>query len=263
MKVEFMKYHGCGNDFLLINFTDEIDYSDLAKKICNRNLGVGADGIIVFQAPSTMLFYNADGSAGSMCGNGLRCLARYLHDIKKVDNDCFIVNTPAGPKPVMILGELIEINLGKPDFSGKVMKIKDEPDNYIGQKICGIEVSAVFTGAAHLVVYVDDIETVETKTGMALSNHSLFTDRINVNFVKMINRETFAVRTFERGVGWTAACGTGAAAVYAISYLKGLCAEAISVRFRYGTVKVHYNNQHQLLLTGPAEKIAKGYFYYK
>lgn len=263
MKIEYRKYHGCGNDFLLVATVDNIDYALLAPKICHRRLGVGADGLIVYKKdPPTMYFYNSDGSAGTMCGNGLRCLARFFFDAGIIKSDNFAVRTPAGIKEAVILDRDIAINLGKAVFAGAEFKSNAVTNDFIDRELSGFVVSAVFTGACHLVAYVNDLTAPSTSQATRLSNHPLFPDRINVNFARVIDGENIEVRTYERGVGWTAACGTGAAAVYAISLLKGLCRETITVRFKYGIVKITADAAGNILLIGPATKIASGFFYY-
>ena len=261
MEIKFSKYHGLGNDFIIIDAREDVDYPDLAREICDRHFGVGADGLIVYQLPQEMLFYNADGSVGTMCGNGLRCLSRYLRDEKNF-GDSFTVETAAGSKLVRFIGELIETDLGVPDLSGKRMGIAGDPADFIDRELEGFTVSAVFTGAAHLVVFCDDPFMISTEVAARLSNHPVFTDRINLNFVKAIDRATCLVRTYERGVGWTEACGTGAAAVYVETRRQTRCDEQLTVRFRAGAVRVRYEGG-RIVLTGPAERIANGVFYRK
>ena len=261
MEIRFSKYHGLGNDFLIVDARDGADYQDLAKKICDRRFGVGADGLIVYRPPREMLFFNADGSKGTMCGNGLRCLARYLHEEKRFGRD-LIIDTPDGPKGARVGKDLIETDLGVPDFSGKRAGVVGAPEVFIDRELEGFKVSAVYTGAAHLIVPVPDPRRVATEKAAALSNHALFPDRVNVNFTTLIDRSTAFARVFERGVGWTEACGTGAAAVYAVFRRKGLIDDTLSVRFNAGAVAVTAAGE-RILLSGPAEKIAEGIYWIK
>lgn len=260
MGINFMKYHGCGNDFIIIAANENISYSNLAKSICHRQIGVGSDGLIIFEEPNKMIFYNADGSEGTMCGNGLRCLAQYMIDNKKIDKDNFIINTKAGLKEIKIINEEIQTNLGQPNYSGKIMKIAEEPGSFIDQEINGFFATAIYTGTAHLVIEVLDVLKINDDEAFQLCNYPLFLERINVNFFEKINDNEFYIRTFERGVGWTEACGTGAAAVYAYLLLKERCKDLVKIHLKYGILKVKVDDNGNIIVIGPARKIAEGKF---
>lgn len=259
MKIQFTKYHGCGNDFIIIDETEGLDYSLFAIAACNRKLGFGADGLIIYKQPAEMLFYNADGTAGTMCGNGLRCLAAYINE--KTNRTDFIVRTPSGPKRVRIVGSDIEINLGKANFSGTVLKIKGEPERFIDEEVEGFIASAVYTGTAHLVIY-ENGDNIDDDTARALCHSKFFPDRINVNFARKTGKNEFYVRTYERGVGWTSACGTGAAAVYAALRLKSPIEGSVRVYFEYGSVTLSSDKYDNIILSGPASLVGYGCFIY-
>jgi len=260
MKIQFTKYHGCGNDFIIINEIPGLDYSLLALAVCNRKLGIGADGLIIYKEPLEMVFYNADGSAGTMCGNGLRCLAVYIHE--KTHLNAFTIKTPAGLKQVNITGAEIAVNLGRADFSGAVLGIKGAPEYFIDENVEGFSASAVYTGTAHLVIRADGKNINEAAAG-ALCHNQLFPEKINVNFVKIIKENEFYVRTYERGVGWTSACGTGAAAAYALFRLKNLVTGLVKAHFEYGNVTLTCDEYDNIILSGPAHLTCYGYFFYQ
>jgi len=260
--MKFHKYHGLGNDFIIVE-EQPLDYSELAKKICDRHLGIGADGLIIVKKnPLTMLFYNADGSEGTMCGNGLRCFGKYCKDQSVAPGPVLAVNTLAGLKTVEFLdGDLYKTNLGKPIFDPEIMGIHTTDREFLNQPLFGVRISAVFTGAIHAVVFVLNVDSVQVQElGERISNHPIFGDRANVDFVQVVDRDNFLVRTFERGVGWTLACGTGAAASFVIGKAKGYCDDEVSVSFPLGKVFVRSNQNGEILLTGPAEKICSGEF---
>ncbi len=260
--MKFNKYHGLGNDFIIVE-EQTLDYSELAKKVCDRHIGVGADGLIIVKKdPLTMLFYNADGSEGTMCGNGLRCFGKYCKDHKVALGPLLEVQTLAGIKTVEFLkDDLYKTNLGKPVFDSEIMQIHNTESKFLNQPLFGVRVSAVFTGAIHAVVFVLNVDSVQVQElGERISNHPIFGDRANVDFVQVIDRENFLVRTYERGVGWTMACGTGAAASFVIGKNKGYCDEEVTVSFPLGKVLVQSHADGEILLTGPAKKICSGDF---
>ncbi|HOH18686.1 MAG TPA: diaminopimelate epimerase, partial [Bacilli bacterium] len=260
--MKFAKYHGLGNDFIIIE-DGPYDYSQLAVDLCDRHIGVGADGlIIVNREPLVMGFYNMDGSEGTMCGNGLRCFAQYCMDNGIVTADEFIVRTKAGLRKMQYLGNnLWQTSLGKPEFDPKLMDIATKAPQFINEPMLGVRVSAVFTGTTHAVVFVLNINSAEVSDlGERISNHSLFLKQTNVNFVQVLDRMNFSVRTYERGVGWTLACGTGAAAGFVMGHLKDYCDDAVNIHFALGHLHVQQTENGELLLTGPAEKICTGDF---
>lgn len=260
--MKFNKYHGLGNDFIIVE-EQPLDYSELAKKICDRHIGVGADGLIIVKKnPLTMLFYNADGSEGTMCGNGLRCFGKYCQDHKVGSGPLLEVQTLAGPKTVEFLKDnLFKTNLGKPIFDPEIMQIHTTEREFLNQPLFGVRVSAVFTGAIHAVVFVLNADSVQVQElGQRISNHPIFGDRANVDFVQVIDRGNFSVRTYERGVGWTMACGTCAAASFIIGKSKGYCDDEVTVSFPLGKVFIQGNEDGEIFLTGPAEKICSGDF---
>lgn len=262
MKIKFSKYHGLGNDFIIINKLDGLDYSRLAKEICNRNTGIGADGlIVVIIDPFTMLYYNQDGSSGSMCGNGLRCFGKYVVDNKIIKSNSFLINTLAGEYNVEINTEIVKSKFPY-SLDSKIMKIDTNLPKFLNELVLNTKVNAIYTGTDHLVVFIEDVNSINEEYAKALHNHKLFTKKINVNFVKVKNRSELEIKTYERGVGFTLACGTGAVASFIISRLYNYVDSKIEVNYVVGKLVIEEING-EVYASGPAEKVAEGIFYYK
>lgn len=252
--MKFYKYHGCGNDFVLAWEEKCTDYSRIAKKICDRRLGVGADGLIVCSdKPPSMRIFNRDGSEASMCGNGIRCVAKLLIEKGVADvGESFHIMTLDGQKTVRVgdNGD-VEVDMGAPRFDpGGVMREVEIG----GRKTIFY---TVFVGCAHAVVLCDDIfREILFGTGEKISTSELFSQRINVDITRVESRSSVTVRTFERGVGFTAACGTGACAVYAVLRKLRLCDEELEVKYELGTLLV--SGKDKIRLCGEAVRVFCG-----
>jgi diaminopimelate epimerase len=267
MEIFFAKYHGLGNDFVVIDYDEvaTLNFEQLAKTLCNRYTGVGADGLIIVKyRPLEMLFYNSDGSTANMCGNGIRCLAHYLYT-SGADASTFSIKTGAGNIQVEITGEepfLAKVNMGKPDFTpANVPVITDQPA-FIHQSVNvdGKEflLSSVLMGTVHTVVFVEDIDAVDVeKTGDAIGNLPVFPDYSNVNFVQVVDNKTLRVRTNERGVGPTLACGTGCCAAAVIANKSGYTDTEVKVELALGTLDVEITAEG-VYLQGPAVRVYDG-----
>lgn len=272
-KVKFYKYHGCGNDFIIVKEEDifDINCQHLTKKICDRTTGIGADGLLIdLKDKIGMDFYNQDGSHGTMCGNGLRSFCAYLIDTKKVSSNRFQVITPDTKKDIELLNKnphIFKVNLGKPSFDPKKIEVKTNKDIYInepfvydGKTYYG---NAIYTSVKHLVVFVDDINDLYNEgLGSYLSNNEVFIDRINVDFVKVIDEHNFKMKTYERGVGFTKACGTGACASYVIGKLQNKCNDSVNVHMDLGTLNIS-DIDNEIIMIGPAQKICEGIYDYE
>lgn len=262
--MRFCKYHGCGNDFVITDYDKNADYPALARKWCDRKTGIGADGFIaVKQNPLEMVFYNMDGSRAPMCGNGIRCFAAYCVRKGIVTADEFDVSTLAGVMKIKVTDRqnfAARVNMGAPVFDNKAFAAADDKD-FFGRviEVDGRQVTiySLFMGTVHTVVFVDDAGAVDTALADAICNHRLFTQKTNVNFVQVVDGENFIVRTYERGVGWTYACGTGACASFVVGQARGLCKDYVNVRLRYGTLKIEKNNNN-IFMTGPASFVFEG-----
>jgi diaminopimelate epimerase len=267
MELFFAKYHGLGNDFILVEEEEvqTFDAGKLAETLCNRHTGVGADGLIVLkQRPRLeMLFYNSDGSAAPMCGNGIRCLAHYLY-ASGLSVNKYALKTGAGEMLVEVVSEepfLVKINMGKPDFNPANIPVNTHQAEFINQPltVCdeAVTLSSVFMGTVHTVVFVEDMEKVNIeKLGEAICHHPLFPNRTNVDFTQVIDRETLRVRTYERGAGLTLACGSGCCAAAVISAKLGHTDKHVKVELALGALQVEVGES--VYMTGPAARVYDG-----
>jgi len=259
------KYTGLGNDFLITRYKQGVDYSKLAIKYCDRYMGIGADGFMVVKNdPLEMIFYNQDGSLGMMCGNGIRCFVKYCVDEGIVNTNYVEVKTAHAIQKIVI-NDLVDyscsVNLGRPMcYYEKEMRELDKLDP-IKIKVFDIVVEgyALLVGNNHLCVIVDDVESeVVSFLGEKLMSHEMFIDRINVNFIEVLDRNTIKVKTYERGVGWTLACGTGASSAFVVLNYLNLVDNEIVVKLKYGKLHIKYDIDKNIIMTGPASKIFKG-----
>jgi diaminopimelate epimerase len=254
--ITFEKYHGTGNDFILIQ-PQSMDVQVLARKLCDRHFGIGADGIMI-PHPSNIAdikleYLNSDGSPAPMCGNGLRCFVRYCLNHGLLQKGLITVETLAGIIDVDVQDDLISLNLGQPllDLDSEYVIDNDEVI------IDGLTLHTLFLGTLHAVVIIDDSINIHS-LGEKLSYHPRFPQAINVNFVEIINRNTIKVTTHERGAGWTLSCGTGSAASAYITHLLDLTDHEVTVLVSGGAL--HIRCQDDVILSGPAVKIASGLF---
>lgn len=267
--IRFSKYHGCGNDFIILT-EEEAEgraYSELAREICHRQLGIGADGmIIVKQDPLEMIFFNSDGSRAPMCGNGIRCFAKFCYDEGICTEDSYSVRTLSGGMGIRVIGLhpfLVEINMGRPDFDPKRCGIKTAQSSFLKQKLKlkdgELEVSSCFMGTIHTVVWMNRLEDTDLEhLGKEISNHPVFTEKTNVNFVQIIGRNTLRLATYERGAGMTLACGTGACASTVIGAAEGLCDRDVHILLPYGQLRIVQAADDSVMMTGPAVRTVRG-----
>lgn len=254
--MKFEKYNGLGNDFLLFEYEEGIDYHSLAIKYCERHIGIGADGLIVVKTnPLEMQFYNMDGSMATMCGNGIRAFAYYCYKHNLIDSDIFKVQTGAGLLEVEIITKepfVVKIYMGIPQFDKNLLHLKTEYTLPI--EIEGYNTYSVFMGTVHTVILVDDINNI--RKAKEIHEHKYFGEKTNVNFVQKLDNKTLAIRTYERGVGYTLACGTGscAAAVIANKYFN--MEDVITCKLKYGDLII--NTGEKIYMTGSADYVCKG-----
>lgn len=251
------KYNGCGNTFVIKDFEDGKDYSSQAVDLCSTQQ-FDTDGLIVVkQEPLEMLLFNRDGSQAPMCGNGIRCFAKYVLDQGLSKTNQFPVQTLAGEMSVDILQNepfSCEVNIGRPDYTNKAFDAADD-DSYINRTISinGEEVTftSLFMGTVHTVVFVEDAEAMlKSDLGEKLCHHPLFKHQTNVNFVQVVNPEEIIVRTFERGVGWTLACGTGCSASFVVARDAGLIGDTVDVHLEQGSLTI--SGTEDVYMKGPA-----------
>ena len=261
MKINIKHYDGLGNTFSIVNNAEiqGLDFKQLARLVCASD-HLDTDGLIILStAPLKMIFYNKDGSISPMCGNGIRCFAKYAIDEGIVANDVdkFDVLTGAGILQVEIINRnpfLCKINMGKPIFTPIAIKLADNGPLHRTLNIddVNIEIHSVFMGTIHTVVFVNQIEGIKNcNLGENIHKHPLFTEKTNVNFVEVLNNNEIVVRTFERGVGWTKACGTGCCASYVIAKkTKQLTADTVTVHLEEG--KLTISGKDDIYMTGSA-----------
>lgn len=274
--MKFWKLQGIGNDFIAIDGrNDHIDnnnYGDLAKKVCHRRFSVGADGLLVVkdndEADVEMVYYNSDGSRASMCGNGLRCFAKFVYDNNIVNKDEFEVYTLDGIKKIKIdLNDnkdinSITVNMGRGSFQSNNIPVDTDKEVFINEKIHILDkefiVSSMLMGVPHTVVFVDDINMEEIhKYGPIIEKHEIFPQNTNVNFVKIIDNKNILVRTWERGCGYTLGCGTGMTASVIISNFLNKVDKSVNVTSEGGSIKISLIND-EAYMSGKAQKICEG-----
>lgn len=274
--INFIKMHGLGNDFVLINLLTEpwIDYQMVAKKWCNRRVGIGADGLILItQAEDEknhlrMTIYNSDGSEADMCGNGLRCFAKYVFEERLVLNSEFRVETKAGVMiPTVILHDHkvkdIRVNMGKPNFLPSKIPILLENKEVIDQEVrigdTIFRINAVSMGNPHCVIYVKNLDNFPIeRVGPIIERDQIFPARTNVEFVEVINRKQLNMRVWERGAGITLACGTGACAAVVASVKNDLTDSQVTVQLPGGELFIEWAADELVYMTGPAEYVFSG-----
>jgi diaminopimelate epimerase len=270
----FTKMHGLGNDFIVIeDFDDKYqDYPSIAVNMCDRHFGIGADGILVVKrsdiADSRMLIFNSDGSQAEMCGNGIRCFAKYLSDKGLTARNNINVETIAGVRNIEVLKTNgivsgVKVNMGKPDFRPESVPIKIEKDRTVNELI-EIEgknyyITSMLLGVPHTVLFVDEPDiTVVEKLGGLIENSRYFPRKTNVNFVKVIDRNEFIVRTWERGAGLTLACGTGTCASLAACVVNKKTEMKATAHLLGGDMQVEWDVDGNVYMTGPAVTVFRG-----
>lgn len=270
MKVQVSKYHGCGNDFILLREHDaqNLKLDSFIPAVCDRHTGIGADGVIlVRENPLTMVFYNCDGSKAPMCGNGIRCFARFCVEEKIVDQKVFDVKTLAGTKTVYVEKEdpfYARVAMGKADFSPKAIGVEEKEP--VWEKSFSLEgtsavVDSFFLSTVHTVWYVEDPEDPKTQQlAGKICKDPFYTEQTNVNMARILDRKTILMRTWERGVGMTLACGTGACAVAVDAVKRDLCENQVEVLLPKGRLTIRVEADGNVWMSGPAERIIKGVY---
>ncbi|MFH1761327.1 MAG: diaminopimelate epimerase [bacterium] len=274
--MKFVKYHGCGNDYIFFDATKyEIKNPDkLAVRLCNRHFGVGGDGIILVlpsdKADIRMQMHNVDGTIAEMCGNGLRCFVKFIYDYEIFPRRlCWKVETGYGILQTELFNgknkkiEMVKINLGIPITNGLKIPVRIDKDPVLDYSIKALDrtfkINCISMGNPHTVIYVSNLKKFNVaKYGRYLENHTLFPNRTNVEFVELISEKEVIQRTWERGCGETLACGTGAAAVCAAGLMSGRTREKILVHLSGGDLELDWTGSRNLFLTGPAVEVFHG-----
>lgn len=273
--MRFTKMQGLGNDYVYVDcFKETIeDPSKLAKVISDRHFGVGSDGLILIcpsdKADFEMKMYNADGSRGEMCGNGIRCVAKYVYDYGLTDKTHISVETLGGIKYLDLTVEngkvaLVKVDMGNPILTPEQVPVIADGESAVDEPICvdGVEyrMTCVSMGNPHAVVYMEDVDNLDIeKIGPSFENHEHFPNRVNTEFVKVLDRETAQMRVWERGSGETLACGTGACAVAVACILNGLTDNKVRVKLLGGDLLIEWDKEKDTVyMTGPAEIVFDG-----
>ena len=275
--MKFTKMQGCGNDYVYVNCFEENlppeDRPAFSRKVSDRHFGAGSDGLICIcpsdKADFLMDMYNADGSRAQMCGNGIRCVAKYVYERGMTKKDVIDVETGAGVKTLWLNvegGEVesVRVCMGSPEFEPAKIPVEASGTAFIDQpvEVGGNmwNVTAVSVGNPHAVVFVDDVDWLDLPNlGPLFENHPLFPERVNTEFVQVIDRNTLKMRVWERGSGETMACGTGACAAVVAACLNGYCrkGEDVRVLLRGGELTVRYTDEG-VQMTGGADTVFTG-----
>ncbi len=264
------KYHGAGNDFVLLKDLSGIDnLEEFVRNVCHRRYGIGADGVMFPGESQTadifMTYYNSDGSRGDMCGNGLRCFCKFVRDIELIPKDDFTVETLAGIMTVHMGESDVRVNIGSPCLDVAQIPVISENSVFIQEPITVLDktfqVSSVLMGVPHSVIEVDSLNKEEVlKYGPLLEAADCFPSRTNVNFVSVISEHEIEIDTWERGAGNTLACGTGScAAVFLLNRL-GRVGRQVQVNAPGGILHVTIGEDNLLHLTGGAQLILEGIY---
>ena len=276
--MQFIKMQGTGNDYVYIDaFREAVDQpEELARRVSHRHFGIGSDGLILIKNHAgfdgEMEMYNSDGSRAEMCGNGLRCVAKYLHDTYAQGRDDLRIQTGAGLRTARIVerdarGMAIRvcIDMGEPIFKGlDIPTVFDEPAvlqkplEIAGRKL---EFSSVSMGNPHCVIFVDAVRGFPVESvGRLIETHAYFPRKVNVEFVQILSPTEVIQRTWERGAGETWACGTGACAVAVIGRRLGLTTDRLIIHLTGGDLVLEYSGSGTVKMTGPAVEVFRGDF---
>jgi diaminopimelate epimerase len=276
--IHFTKMHGLGNDYVYVNgFEDHVaDPVSMAQAVSDRHFGIGSDGLILIlpstQADCRMRMFNADGSEAQMCGNGIRCLAKYVyeHDIARKTE--MRVETRAGVLALQLFPEAgnpdivshVRVQMGEPRLQREQIPMLGAPGQVLRESLdvggTRFEVTAISMGNPHCVVFVDDPDTFDVAHwGPRFEHHAAFPEGVNTEFVQVVDAQTFRMRVWERGSGETLACGTGASAVAVACHLNGHTGRRVTGHLLGGTLELEWSaDDNQVYMTGPAVEVFQG-----
>ncbi len=275
--IKFTKMEGIGNDYVYINTFEQkvLNPSELSKKISDRHFGVGSDGLILIGssdiADFKMSIYNSDGSQAEMCGNGIRCVAKYVYDKGLTDKTEITIETLAGVKKVDVIIESDKVSLVKVDMGEPILKADKIPvinytvekslngETFVKTKVNEYDFTTVSMGNPHAVSFVESLDFDISKIGPTIENNSNFPNKVNVEFIQVINRNEIKMRVWERGAGETLACGTGASSSVVASYLNGYTERKVLVNLLGGNLEIEWNkDDNHIYMTGPAREVFEG-----
>ncbi len=272
--MKFTKMQGIGNDYVYVNcFEENIENPpELSIAISDRHFGVGSDGLIMIMpssvADARMRIFNADGSEAQMCGNGIRCVARYLYEYGIKKSDKMTIETGAGLKTIELTTvnncvTQVKVAMGTPELLRNEIPMLGDNVQVINEPLqvndTVLYVTCVSMGNPHCITFVDDVGSIDlSTTGRAIENHELFPERINAHFVQQISADKVKMRTWERGSGETLACGTGAVATGVACVLNNLTERVINTQLPGGELTVEWTDDNKTFMTGPAEIVFTG-----
>lgn len=263
--------HGIGNDFVILDAIQDpelpSDLTAFARKVNDRRLGIGGDGLVLLQrgveAPFRMRMLNPDGSESEMCGNAIRCIHKLVIDHGHTDLDAFDVETGAG---ILHLSkadqERVRVNMGFARLNRSAIPVLGPPDEkFLDQPVGQVRGTTVSMGNPHLVIFVDDVSAIDlAHLGPQLETDPIFPNRINVHFIQVVNPTHLIQRTWERGAGPTLACGTGACAAAVAAFETGRSERVVDIRLPGGHLAIEYTDSGEVFMTGPAETVFEGLF---
>lgn len=272
---KFSKMHGAGNDYIYVNcFKEKVEnINETAKAVSDRHFGIGSDGLVLIcpsdVADFRMDMYNSDGSQAEMCGNATRCVGKYVYDRGLTDKTQITLETLAGIKILDLNvkdGEVqtVRVNMGSPELVPKNIPIDSNLDRFISEdvEVDGkvYKVTGVSMGNPHAVTFIDDTDSLEIeKIGPKFENNEIFPDKVNTEFIQIIDKKTVKMRVWERGSGETFACGTGACASVVASVLNRLTENKVTVKLLGGELEIEYNqDENTVYMTGPARAVFTG-----
>ncbi|NJR50912.1 MAG: diaminopimelate epimerase [Leptolyngbyaceae cyanobacterium CSU_1_3] len=280
MNIEFTKYHGLGNDFILIDNRSSAEprlTPDQAIAICDRHFGIGADGVI-FALPGqdgtdyTMRIFNSDGSEPEMCGNGIRCLGRFLADLEMAErgsaHEQYRIHTLAGViTPKLAANGQVTVDMGLPRLLAAEIpttlvaaseRVVNQPLEVADQTW---QVTCISMGNPHCITFVEDVANISlAQIGPKFEHHATFPQRTNTEFIQVVRSNYLKMRVWERGAGITLACGTGACASVVAGVLSGRCDRAVTVELPGGCLEIEWATDDRIYMTGPAERVFGGTF---
>ena len=273
--MRFTKMHGIGNDYVYVSGFDEQvdDPAALAQAVSDRHFGIGGDGLILIlpsdKADCRMRMFNADGSEAQMCGNGIRCVAKYVYDRGIVRRTALTVETLAGVMDLdlFVAGgavDRVRVNMGAPRLQRAQIPMRGAPGEVLNEPLrvngATFEVTAVSMGNPHCVVFVEDVSSFDVACwGPLFEHHDAFPERVNTEFIQVHDQESFSMRVWERGSGETLACGTGASAAAVACHLTGRMGRRVTGHLLGGPLELEWQaSDNQVLMTGPAVEVFSG-----
>ena len=275
--MKFTKMHGLGNDYIYVDGSKEQipaeKKPEIVKKLSDRHFGIGGDGVIFINpsdvADFEMEMYNADGSRAEMCGNGIRCVAKYVYDKGLTDKKCINIVSAGKIKTLNLTIHdkkvvLVKVNMGEPELTAANVPVLADTEQVINQPIWvqdkEYRMTCVSMGNPHAVIFMDDVQGLDLEAiGPFFENHARFPKRTNTEFVQILDKNTVMMRVWERGTGETLACGTGASATAVACILNGLTEEQITVKLLGGDLEIYWDKKDNCVyMTGPAETVFEG-----